>query len=600
MVPPSSVLAPNMENLRHWDSKEQDAADVVTHHSPLSPMDYDEGIAPDWSQATSKLYGRSNEEQVLLESYRRCISSSQELILITGHSGNGKTQLAKTLDKPEENMFLSGKFDVMQRSEPYKCFGQALTQWVEKVERRGTDVERIIRRIEQATDNGGVHQIIRQIAPGLSQLFPPATDMEQSLAYSSSMYAEKEILRTFCAMVAEMCSPEEPLVLFLDDLQWAEPASVDLLSALIRANIPGLVIVGACRGNEISSQHYFSCVLRELEADSVAITEIQLGNLEVDAVHEIICDLLSMPTEASNSLQMAEFLQRQTDGNIFFCLQLLRMLHEEGFLYAKYASTDSLAPKMIPSIQWTLDTHEYISSSRIPCTSTSSLLEDKLNAMDVKHRHVLQVACCLGAEFDLYLLSEIIKDNVIVENALNIASAKGLVIPQTHGTQWRFAHDSVQLAAYRLVEQGDPASFHLNLGRQLWSSLSDGELEMNLYLVADQYKLGLSKLESEDERNEVAGIFLAASKKGTSSSAFGTAAEYLETGISLLGNRHWRDQYDLSLELFNAAAENHHCCGNHAQVDNLIKSIQLHTRSFHDTLVRSVAYFCLFSLLVET
>ena len=624
-------------------SEQQQQDHLVNHQDPNSP---------DWNIANHKLYDRQVQEQALQEAYDRCIGtrsssssctsstadissskrSKQEssnnrnglppvLTLITGPCGTGKTQLAMTLKRRyrpdiKTTTFLSGKFDVLQKYEPFKCFVQAFTQWVTLVQQQQSqhELDALVARIVTATDHS-TSQLV-DVMPALSQLFSSTTttattttttttksssssnkpsQQESSTTVARSVGAEKQFIDLFCCMVREICTPDRPLVLFLDDLQWAEAASLDLLSALVKSNISGLVIVGACRGNEIPPDHYLSVTLRDLEDEGkVWIQHIAVGNLQAKAVHEMVCDVLRVPVVSSSTTaedttkvvvtQISDFLYQKTQGNIFFCLLLLRMLYEEGFLYVQDEDEPSSSSK---PLQWTFDKDEFLASHGVFCNSATQLLQAKLSSLEASHQQVLHIAACIGAEFEEYLLSEIIVDGSVAP-ALQVAQAKGFIVFQAEGdgSLWRFAHDMVQLAVYSFVEQGDAPSFHLNIGRRLLESLSPDEIELNLFLIANQYYAGLTRLEREDERYDIAALFLAAGEKAASSSAFGAAAGYLSTGISLLGPRHWRTHYDLSLALFNATAEVEYCNANHTRVDELIEHIHLNARNFQDKIVR--------------
>ena len=613
-------------------SSEQQEDRLVHHH-----QDHPNRNSPDWNIANHKLYDRQVQEQALQEAYDRCIGTSSSscstcstatadstkrskpqssnhrnglppvLTLITGPCGTGKTQLAMTLKRryrPDKTTtFLSGKFDVLQKYEPFKCFVQAFTQWVTLVQQHQSqhELDAIVARILTATDHS-TSQLV-DVMPALSQLFSSSTKSSSSSSNKSSQQesnttvarsvgAEKQFIDLFCCMVREICTPDRPLVLFLDDLQWAEAASLDLLSALVKSNISGLVIVGACRGNEIPPDHYLSVTLRDLEDEGkVWIQHIAVGNLQAKAVHEMVCDVLRVPVVSSTTTeditkvvvtQISDFLYQKTQGNIFFCLLLLRMLYEEGFLYVQGDE-----PSLLEPLQWTFDKDEFLASHGVFCNSATQLLQAKISSLEASHQQVLHIAACIGAEFEEYLLSEIIVDGSVAP-ALQVAQARGFIVFQAEGdgSLWRFAHDMVQLAVYSFVEQGDAPSFHLNIGRRLLESLSPDEIELNLFLIANQYYAGLTRLEKEDERYDIAALFLAAGEKAASSSAFGAAAGYLSTGISLLGPRHWRTHYDLSLALFNATAEVEYCNANHTRVDELIEHIHLNARNFQDKIVR--------------
>jgi predicted ATPase len=435
-------------------------------------------------------------------------------------------------------------------------------------------------RVIDKTTPGSSTAILTDVVPALQEILGPNDNDTPGV---KSAGAQNHFLFLFCQMVASICTPECPLVLFLDDLQWAEPASIGLLSALVKdTSIRGLFLMGACRGNEVSTDHQLSVSLRELEDTGVRITNIMVGNLHSSAVHQMIYDVLQLTADESKPL--ADFVFRQTNGNIFFSLMLLRTLFEEGFLYQDDNNKKN-APSSSSSWKWDSDDSILMN---INCQDVINMVADKIRSLSAEDQQVLKIAACMGAEFDEYILTETC-DCADVGLSLQHAQDKGLVSSSEGGggeacRGWRFVHDTIQQSAYYLIREADRPAFHLEIGRKLWEALSLDDVELNVFLIVNQLSLGMDLMNDEDERYHMAALCLGAGEKATMSSAFQVAASYLKIGMSLLANRHWRDQYHISLALFNAAAEVEYCNANHDRTDYLVEQVLLHARCFKDKL----------------
>lgn len=525
----------------------------------------------------SLLYDRETQQKALYESYRRCCQRSSELILVTGVSGTGKTALVHTLRDvvgDDGGFFIEGKFDQLERVDQYYPVVGALSEFVNLVlDRPVAELQEIQERLVACRET---ELLLLDLIPALRLL--RRDDDSDSEASSSSFRrhkptaqakgagAQQRLLFAVRQFFLAVCAPHRPLVVFLDDLQWAEPASLDLIAALVNEPIPGLCLIGACRGNEVPLDHHLSVVLREMEAVSVTITQIQLGNLDQDGLTLMISGVLSLSLEMSRSL--ADVVMRQTSGNVFFVLQFLQSLSEEGVL----CWNDD---------RWSWDPADKLSidlSSSEHGRDAVGLIARKIQRLDKNVQDVLMVAACLGAEFDEYLLHEIVTFDVV--QPLSVAEDMGLVTrPDANGT-WRFVHDQIQQSAYSLIPEYEREQVHLQIGRKLWTSLSPDDLNLNAFLVVNQLRLGAKLVDDCDERIRLALFLLRAGELATASSAFLSAADYLHLGISLLDKRtRWRDHYELTLNLYNAAAEIEYCNGNFITMDGIIDEILLNARA---------------------
>jgi histidine kinase len=277
-----------------------------------------------------------------------------------------------------------------------------------------------------------------------------------------------------------------------------------------------------------------------------------------------VANILDLSMEESEPL--AELVCRQTCGNVFFVIQFLRSLSEEGLLYQ-----DSERER------WTWEPEDKI-LGKLECSNVIRLLAQKIQGLPRDVLDVLMVASCLGADFDEYLLHEVVTSDV--PYGIAIAEEKGLIERSCGG--WRFVHDQIQQSAYSLIPEHERGEVHLQIGRKLWNSLDTVELGLNTFLVVNQLRHGAHLMTFQDERDRMAVLLLRAGEKATTSSAFQNAASHLNLGISMLGSRHWRDQYHLSLDLYNATAEVEYCNANFDRIDELIDEVLNNARCADD------------------
>jgi len=546
-LPPSTVDQPEFRDARSFLMGPKVSATVLN-----------------WSSLDGKLYDREREGQALESAYRRSTAGNRplELVLVTGPSGTGKTALAQTLRPLVEKSggyFLSGKFDQLERNENYYPIVQAFTGFVHVLLERDEETIEAMKKI--LTPLTETQRMVTDMIPSLEQIVGSKSSKPDTKGAESN----KRLVFAFRQFVKAICSPECPLVLFLDDLQWAEPASLDLLSALVNdTEIQGLMVLGACRGNEVSIDDHLSVTLREMEAHQVAITSIAVKNLELDAINTMISGILHLSKDECEPL--AELVCRQTGGNIFFVIQFLRSLSEEGLLYQDAKQS-----------KWNWKTEEEI-LNKLDCETAVKLVADKIQRLPRDVLDVLMVASCFGAEFDEYLLHEVVTSDV--SRGIEIAEEKGLIERSYAG--WRFMHDQIQQSAYSLIPEHERAQVHLQIGRKLWSALASDELGLNTSLVVNQLRHGAHLIEDQEERDRMAVLLLRAGEMATASSAFFTAASHLNLGISMLNKRYWRDQYHLSLDLYNAAAEVEYCNANFDRMEELVNEVLENARNIND------------------
>ena len=549
----------------------------------------------DWSILQNKLFGREEEFSALLEVYQRKIveaSSNREIVIITGKSGTGKTRLARMLGptaQKDECYFLSGKCDQMiqeKEPEPFGPFVSAFTQFVQVVvSQRKHDINRVAKAMEVATKESDI-TVLTDMIPALETLIRPRSEGRlQYLETSEEM--KKESLSTkktrpnsespsivvFCKFVEALCSAEHPVVLHIDDWQWLESSSLALINALaVAENIAGFLLIGTCRGDEVSFDHPLSVVLRNLDEQLINIVDITVENLPAEVVNEMICELLDIGPKKAQ--QLALVTHSMTNGNAFFVEQFLRTLEEKGLLYYKHG--------------WCLDERAILDNElSLSSKRMLSLAVENLSVQSSVVKEIMQIGSLLGSEFSrrhILVVASGTSSSPLISQALESLVERGLLYFQRERHVYQWTHDRFQQAAFLLIPENHRAEFQMLVGSKLLDGLQTDELQQHPFVVANLLFKNADTIESQEERNRVAGVFLSAGEKAAQSSSFDSAVAYFQKGIDLLPVDRWSSQYDLSLYLYNGCAEMECCLGRFQEVEELLSVVLEEAKSFPDKL----------------
>ncbi len=529
---------------------------------------------PDRFRIPGKLYGREAQIKVLLDAFARVSRGNTEILMISGYSGIGKTALVREIYKPitrQRGYFVSGKFDQIHRR-PYGAIVQALQELVRQLltesgERLGWWREEILAAL------GPNGQVMIDIIPELELIIglqPEVTDVPPEQAQNRFNLVFRKFIRVFT-------KPEHPLVIFLDDLQWADSATLKLLSLLETEQGKYLMLIGAYRDNEVDDAHPMMMTVNGLRRAGVKVHDVRLGPLGPDHITGFICDALHCDPDRAASL--AEIVEKKTGGNPFFMNEFLKSLYQEGLLLfdAEYGG-------------WRWDAAEI--QSRNITDNVVELMAEKIGRLPLETKRLLQLAACIGNRFDLEMLS-VISEKEMVEAAdiLKSAIAEGLIIEsrtlktevdkakiEVHSSdfiflisdfRYKFAHDRIQQASYFLIDEADRPIIHNRIGKLLRANRSREYIEQNIIEVVEQLNIGSDIVSEKSERLELAELNLMAGIKAKSSSAFETAHKYFCFGIELLGGNPWESSYDLTLELHREAITTAYLNGYYERMDAL-------------------------------
>uniref|UniRef100_A0A7S4IB76 Orc1-like AAA ATPase domain-containing protein n=1 Tax=Odontella aurita TaxID=265563 RepID=A0A7S4IB76_9STRA len=609
------------------------------HKQPPSRLDFRRDV----------LYGRQAEVRAVLKAYRRALGGggangegmteskiepedevvpTSSVILISGYSGTGKTSLSKCLRRPVEQSggkFIIGKFDqllVEGGGEPYSAVASVFTSICEDI-LNGTveDIERTRGEITSAL--GTEAGLLAEILPSLGHIVGEQPDKTAV----GGVEAQNRLHAAFRALARSVCTPEAPAVIVLDDVQWADDLSLDLMRTLVleeegveRADInsprSSLLLVLCYRDNEVDYSHPMSFLISDLRSAGIGLTEINVENLSREDTNQLLSDASHMHTATSRPL--ADIVYRMTQGNCFFVEQFLNSLCRDRLLYRIQSNYDSDNEK---NKEWKWRWDEVVISSLDLSDNVVDLLADRIMKLTRGARDVLQVAACIGSSFDKATLQLVFdssgkrrRSNVgsfaltslklrdggkkdkkedgkpaeYIElcKILELAVEEGLVDVIVPKERFKFTHDKIQQAAYSMVTPRLRASMHYSIGDLIMQNSDTVGLKRILFVATNQLNRGKGAISRRSERVDVATMNLMAGEKAMSSAAFVTAAKYLQTGIGLLRGcqKLCGDELELCLKLYNAAAEAEYINGNFLGAEQLLVWVFANTCSLEEKL----------------
>lgn len=541
-------------------------------------------------QVSSRLYGRDAERRRLLDAFERVGEGRTGLILIAGYSGIGKSRLVAEIQAPiagRRGQYVEGKFDQLSNA-PYAPLIQGVrqvTQSLLTLPRAAVEAWR--ERLQEALGDAG--QVMCEVLPELELILGP----QPPLPELGPKEARNRFQHVFCSLLSAVATREHPLVMFVDDLQWADTASLGLLRQILAdQTIDALLLIGAYRDNEVDAGHPLLVALQEIELTGTHSERLTLQPLDRDAVGALIADTVG--TDIKGCRGLTDLVAAKTLGNPFFVEQFLRAIHASGAL-----DFDAAAGRW----SWSLEAIQRVGIT----DNVADLMADNVRRLPPETQQALQLAACIGNRFDLEALALIRElPASAVARALWPALAEELIVPIGGGwrvadadvgsrtdARYRFLHDRVQAAAYALIPEKERIEVHLRVGRLLRDHSAD--VGKRLFDVVRHLNSGVELITKPAERAQLAGLNLQAGRKARAAGAFGPARDYLTAGLGCLNAEAWTSDYAVTLALHSDAAEAAYLTGDSDALHQLITHAIEHAKlprevaSLYEVLARGQA-----------
>lgn len=535
-----------------------------------------------------RLYGREDDVQTLLAAFDRATAGACELMLIAGFFGIGKTAVVNEVHKPimrQRGYFIKGKFDQFNRDRPLLAFAQALQNLIEQLcsESESQRDEWRKQILAMAKAEG---QVLIEVMPELEQIIgkqPNASEL-------SGAAAQNRFNRLFRNFIEIFSTVDHPLVLFLDDLQWADSASLQLIKLLINSG-QHLLILGAYRDNEISPGHPFVVAIEDLKKANQTVSSIILKPLTFDQVNSLVADTLNCSADVAQPL--GKLIYQKAQRNPFFTTQFLKALHEDRHIVLTGAGKASSKENRRC---WTYDIDKI---TELPLSSdVVKLMSSQLQKLSAKTQQLLQLAACIGNQFDLATLAIVSEQSQLeAANGLWEAVQEGLIVPKSQAYRffqaaniqsvdlletasqetatltdkqtdapepvnptYRFLHDRVQQAAYAQIPDAQKEQTHLKIRRLLQQNQSEAEY---LFEILGHLNRSLSLITDPIEQRSLIHLNLAGAQRAKAATAYSATVQYARIAINLLPADSWQNDSAaastedriLTLTVYEAAAE---------------------------------------------
>lgn len=527
-------------------------------------------------QIPQKLYGREHEIEQLLGAVERVAGGSSEMLLVAGYSGIGKSAVVNEVHKPivaRRGAFVSGKFDQFRRDEPYASLVQAFRELARQL------LSEPARKLQQWADKlrqalGANIGVMVELIPEL-QLIVGATPPVVVLPPGES---QNRLNRLFQRFVQVFSSPGRPLVIFLDDLQWADAPTLKLIELFMRDPDAGhTLFIGAYRDNEVDAAHPLMALCDTLRTAGAPLSTLTLTPLAEPHVARLIADTLRVPI--ASCAPLTALCYRKTQGNAFFLNQFLRTIHDAGHLHYEFGAD---------CWQWDIAALEQAGFT----DNVVELMLGKIHRLPGDTQRMLQLAASIGNRFDMHTLAVVSEQSLYdTQQCLWPALRAGLIRPldqhykyveaetTSSQTSYRFLHDRVQQAAYAVAAERQRRETHLIIGRLLLRHATAQTLDEQLFTIVEQLNAGRDLIDAPAERLQLARLNLQAGLKARSAAAYQAALRHTRIGQEMLPGKAWQDAFELCLDLYLSAAETAYLCGEFDAAEGIYPQVLPHCKT---------------------
>ncbi len=544
----------------------------------MSVFPLGEGDRYDRFQLAKKLYGREQEIKQLEDAFLSVEKGNNVLALIGGVSGIGKTALVHEMHKPitsKNGYFISGKFDQFKTDMPFYAFNKALGELIRYV--AGESMDKVDAFRKELNHNLGLNtSLMVEQVPELEILLG-----KQSVpVVLNPSEARNRFFSTIVQFLEVFAKPEHPLTIFIDDLQWTDDASLQLIKELVSKRIPNLFIIGAFRTNEVLEGHPLRILMDEIK-ETQDFLQIIIPPLSEENVNHLISDTLDRDRESTKGLTNTLF--NKTAGNPFYIVELIKDIYQNEII-----TFDNKAG------EWTWD-FDQVKKLEVS-TNVVEFMISQLRKLSEDCQNLLQTASVIGERFDLKTLSQLSgKTPVDVVSSLREAIDNEIIFPsnsayklanetQDFSASFKFVHDRIQQSAYQIMDDDTRKKQHFKIGNLLRKHLSSEEKEEELVNLVRHLNIGRANITDDGEKLELARMNSKAGLKAESATAYGIAKTYYSTGIELLPKEYWKNQYHLTYDLQSGLAKNAYLTQDFTLAENTIGIIIENAQSALDKI----------------
>ena len=524
-----------------------------------------------------KLFGRETETSLLLAAFDRAASGGNEIFLVAGRPGVGKSTLINEIQKSvaaKQAYFICGKAEQYKHDIPYYPITQALADLAQKVLcEPDAQVDVWKTSILEAVGPNG--RLITDLVPDFEHILGPQPDLAPvrvEVAHHRINYIFKEFLKV-CA------TQTHPIVIFADDLQWADSASMSFIRTLsMETEIRYLLIVGAYRDNVVDKSHLLMRTTDDARKNGATITTLTLLPLSVKHVNQMIAGLLRNNEPASQEL--SEIVHQKTSGNPFFIRQFLKTLQERNVL------------TLIPESGWTWDM-EKVADIRVT-DDVVDFMAAKMIALPASTLEVLKISACFGNRFNLAAVAAVcgIAIDAMVKEFV-VAVDQGLIFFKAD--TGIFSHDRIREGVYQLFAKDERIRNHYRIGRYLIENTAEKQIDEEIAEIVNHFNMARELITSADEQRQMARLNRRAGEKSLASGAFESAFHYFKTGIEFIAaaagaaetdetRSCWQTDYDLTLALYNGGVNAAYLITDYDEVHRLAEKIFSHSKTINDTI----------------
>ncbi len=502
-------------------------------------------------------HGRDHECSVLNQAFYAACFGSTEMVYVSGDAGIGKTSLIEEVFRKQEHtssfFYITGKFEQFSNESPYHPIVQAFSGLMRHLLGERQDQSQQWKLKLQAA-LGSNANLITEMIPEVGLILGRTPATEELPAHES----KKRFLHVFRKFVQALATKEHPLVLFIDDLQWAHSSSLQLIHALLcDPECQYIMFICAYRQQEWNKNELPGYELNGNVTGQAVIRHLQLSPLSLEQMNEIVVEMLHLP--AATTLSLTELLYPKSKGNPFHFKQILLHLQDDRMLYYHHEKQ---------CWQWNLG--QIIEQE--PSYSIHNLMQHKLHRLSSGTQALLQIAACVGSTFHPHLIAQIAereKEDLLQE--WHDIETEGIITPY-ETDMYRFTHDHIQHVIYSQIDNQMKQTIHLRIGRCLNKHETlYGESPFDRVNHLNQ---GSHQMTETSEILQLAYLNLDAGNRAKTATAYDIALAYYGKGVDLLvlvGD--WEQKFELCFDLHIQKAECDYLCGNYTESERELDAL---------------------------